>query len=188
MSCWSNKTVPETSRITGRLRPIAVTSVAMKCFEQLVRDNICPSLPSSLDPLQFVHWSNGFTDDAITHVRHCAPSHLDRRGGTIYACSSWITVWPSILLFPTSSSQSSGTWGCTPPGTTSSFSITLSTGVPQGSVLRPLLYSQYTSDCVATSSSNRLVNNTMVVISNNDERPYLGEVENLTSWCNVPEC
>ncbi|KAK1803345.1 hypothetical protein P4O66_004125 [Electrophorus voltai] len=34
-------------------RPVALTSVGMKCFEKLVRDFITSSLPASMDPLQF---------------------------------------------------------------------------------------------------------------------------------------
>ncbi|KAK1794706.1 hypothetical protein P4O66_001416 [Electrophorus voltai] len=36
-------------------RPVALTSVMMKCFEKLVRDFITSSLPASIDPLQFAY-------------------------------------------------------------------------------------------------------------------------------------
>ncbi|KAK1785735.1 hypothetical protein P4O66_019071 [Electrophorus voltai] len=36
-------------------RPVALTSVVMKCFEKLVRDFITSSLPASTDPLQFAY-------------------------------------------------------------------------------------------------------------------------------------
>lgn len=67
-----------------------------------------------------------------------------------------------------------------------SSTLTLSTRAPQGCVLSPLLYSLYTSDCTFTSNSNTLVkfaDDTVVVLITNDERAYLGEVENLTAWC-----
>ncbi|KAF7658882.1 hypothetical protein LDENG_00005690, partial [Lucifuga dentata] len=51
----------------------------------------------------------------------------------------------------------------------------------------PLLYSRYASDSISTSNSNTLVkfaNDTVVVgLIINDERTYLGEVENVTAWC-----
>ncbi|KAI3359017.1 hypothetical protein L3Q82_015400 [Scortum barcoo] len=42
-------------------------------------------------------------------------------------------------------------------GRTTSSTLTLNTGAPQGCVLSPLLYSLFTHDCVATHSSNTIV-------------------------------
>lgn len=69
-----------------------------------------------------------------------------------------------------------------------SNTITLSTGVPQGCVLSPQLYTLYTLDCVATHSSNSIVkfaDDTVVLclISNNDETAYMKEMEILEGWC-----
>ncbi|KAK1805772.1 hypothetical protein P4O66_001953 [Electrophorus voltai] len=69
-----------------------------------------------------------------------------------------------------------------------SSTLILSTGAPQGCVLSPLLYSLYTYDCTATSSSTIIVkftDNTVVMglISDNDERAYLEEIKHLENWC-----
>ena len=58
-------------------RQVALTSVAMKCFERLVMAQINSTLPDTLDPLQFTYRSNRSTDDTI--ALHTALSHLDKR-------------------------------------------------------------------------------------------------------------
>ncbi|KAK1804455.1 hypothetical protein P4O66_020463 [Electrophorus voltai] len=73
-------------------------------------------------------------------------------------------------------------------GNCASSTLTLSTGAPLGCVLSPLLYSLYTYDCTATSSSTIIVkfaDDTVVMglISDNDERTYLEEIKHLENWC-----
>ena len=60
-------------------RPVALTSVAMKCFERLVMAHINSILPDTLDPLQFAYHPNRSTDDTISITLHTTLSHLDKR-------------------------------------------------------------------------------------------------------------
>ena len=71
--------VPKKAKVTelNYFRPIALTSVIMKCFERLVKDHITSTLPNTLDPLQFTYCPNRSTDDAVE--LHTALSHLDKR-------------------------------------------------------------------------------------------------------------
>jgi hypothetical protein len=73
--------VPKESKVTylNDYHPVALTSVAMKCFERLVMARINSILLDILDPLQFVYRPNRSTDDAISIVLHTAFSHLDKR-------------------------------------------------------------------------------------------------------------
>ncbi|KAK1803582.1 hypothetical protein P4O66_020996 [Electrophorus voltai] len=120
----------------------------MKCFEKLVRDFITSSLPGSMDPLQFAYCHNRSTDDAIAHLLHTTLIHLDKGRDR---------------------PQSVQVGNCV------SSTLTLNTGTPQGCGLSPLLYSLYTYDCAATSSSIIIVkfaDDTVVMglISDNNER------------------
>ncbi len=66
--------------------------------------------------------------------------------------------------------------------------LTLNTGVPQGCVLSPILYSLLTHDCIPVHGSNSIImfaDDTTVVglISGNDETAYRDEVQHLATWC-----
>ncbi|KAK1802700.1 hypothetical protein P4O66_021237 [Electrophorus voltai] len=84
-------------------RPVALTSVVMKCFEKLVRDFITSSLPASTDPLQFAYRHNRSTDDAIAHLLHTTLTHLDEGRGNyvkmlfVDYSSAFNTIVPSLL-------------------------------------------------------------------------------------------
>ncbi|KAK1784287.1 hypothetical protein P4O66_019969 [Electrophorus voltai] len=143
---------------------------------------------------------NPSTDDAIAHLLHTTLTHLDEGRGNyvkmlfVDYSSAFNTIIPSLLTtklgdlglhtslcdwisnFLTDRPQSVRVGNC------ASSTLTLSTGAPQGCVLSPLLYSLYTYDCTATSSSNTIVkfaDDTVVVglISDNDERAYLEEIK-----------
>ncbi|KAM3873452.1 C-C chemokine receptor type 5-like [Diretmus argenteus] len=68
-----------------------------------------------------------------------------------------------------------------------SSTLTLNTGVPQGCVLSPLLYSLFTYDCRPVHGTNTIIkfaDDTAVIgfISNNDESAYREEVQHLSAW------
>ncbi|XP_049336921.1 uncharacterized protein LOC125802521 [Astyanax mexicanus] len=96
--------VPKTAHTTclNDWRPVALTSIISKCFERLVRDIICSSLPATLDPLQFAYRQNRSTDDAITLTLHTALSHLDKKDTYVRMLfvdysSAFNTIVPSRL-------------------------------------------------------------------------------------------
>ena len=72
--------MPKNTKVTclNDYQPLALTSVAMKCFERLVMAHITV-IPETLDPLQFAYRHNRSTDDAISVALHTALSHLDKR-------------------------------------------------------------------------------------------------------------
>uniref|UniRef100_A0A6I8SKL5 Reverse transcriptase domain-containing protein n=1 Tax=Xenopus tropicalis TaxID=8364 RepID=A0A6I8SKL5_XENTR len=186
-------------------RPVALTSIAMKCFERIGKAHITSLLPASLDPLQFAYRSNRSTDDAIAIALHTALSHLDQRNTYVRMlfidCSSaFNTIVPSRLVMKLRDlniGSSLCSWildfltnrpQVVRIGNITSSTLTLSTGAPQGCVLSPLLYTLFTHDCTATHSSNTIIkfaDDTTIIgcISNGDESAYRAEVRALTSWC-----
>ena len=82
--------VPKNTKVTcmNDYRPIALTSVIMKCFERLVKSFIWSPLPPTLDPMQFAYRSNRSTDDAIALTMNAALSHLDK-GNTTSSPPDW---------------------------------------------------------------------------------------------------
>jgi hypothetical protein len=77
--------VPKKAKINelNDYRPVALTSVIMKCIERQVKDHITSTLPATLDPLQLAYCPNRFTDDAIAITLHTAQFHLDKRNTNV---------------------------------------------------------------------------------------------------------
>ena len=186
-------------------RPVALTSTIMKCFERLVLAHLKTCLPPTLDPLQFAYRQNRSTEDAISTALHSALSHLDN--SNTYArllfidfSSAFNTIIPSKLITKLSDlgiNTSLRNWildfltnrpQSVRLDNNTSSTLILNTGVPQGCVLSPLLYSLFTHDCTAVHGSNTIVkfaDDTTVIglISNNDESAYREEVQHLAEWC-----
>jgi len=169
--------VPKTAQPSNPndYRPIALTSVVMKCFEKLVKTFITSSLPPTLDPLQFAYSPDRSINDAITFLLHKTLSHVDTRMGNyvrvlfVDYSSAFNTIVPSRLvtkLWDLGLNSSLCRWvhsfltgrqQVVRVGSHNSSPLTLNTGSPRGCVLSPLLYSLYTHDCVSTSDSNTII-------------------------------
>ncbi len=179
--------------------------VIVKCMERLVLQHIKAYIPPGLDQHQFAYRSNRSTDDAISITLHTALSHLESPNTYIRMLfvdfsSAFNSISPSRLINKLQTLQLG-----TPlrlwirdfltnrpqhfrMGTSTSSTIALNTGVPQGCVQSPALYTLYTHDCTAIHSSNTLIkfaDDTTIVglISNNDEATYREEVQTLVAWC-----
>jgi hypothetical protein len=107
-TCFKQTTivpVPKNTKVTclNDYRSVALTSVAMKCFERLVRAHINNIIPETLNPLQFIYFHNRSTDDAISIELHTALSHMDKintyvRMLFIDYISAFNTIVPSKLI------------------------------------------------------------------------------------------
>ncbi|KAI4883577.1 hypothetical protein NFI96_009971 [Prochilodus magdalenae] len=146
--------IPQKSIITGmnHYRPIALTPIAMKCFERLILSHIKRSLPSTLDPPQFAYRANRSTDDEVSLAIHTALNHLDSTNSYVRMLfvdfsSAFNTILLSRLIHKLNTLGINNTlcsWitdflTCRPQCENTSPSPTLSTGRPQGIVLSPIV-------------------------------------------------
>ena len=97
--------MPKNTKVTylNDYRHVALTSVAMKCFESLVMAHINSIIPKTLDPLQFAYHPNRSTDNVISIALHTVLSHLDKRNTYVRMLfvgysSAFKTIVPSELI------------------------------------------------------------------------------------------
>ncbi|KAK3571453.1 hypothetical protein QTP86_012085 [Hemibagrus guttatus] len=151
---------------------VLVTTYNMKQYLQHNAQNITRPL---LDPLQFAYRANSSAFNTII------PTLLQTKLTQLSVPSS-ICQW--ITSFLTDRHQ------LVKLGKFMSYSLTTSTGAPQGCVLSPLLFSLYTNDCTSTDPSVKLLkftDDTTVIglIQDGEESAYRQEVEQLAAWCSL---
>ena len=187
-------------------RPVALTSVIMKCFEKIVLKFINSLLPSNLDMFQFAYRPKRSIDDAISINTHEILNHLENRN--TYArilfidySSAFNTIIPCKLYsklindlnFPLKLCNWILNFLLERPqvvkiGNAVSSTLVLSTGTPQGCPLSPKLYSLFTFDCVSEHPGNLVIkfaDDTTVtgLISNSNETDYRHEIDQIVNWC-----
>lgn len=67
----------KTATTMSNLRPVALTSAAMKCLEKLVLTYINSTVPVTEDPHQFAYRSHRSVEDAVALALHSVLRHLD---------------------------------------------------------------------------------------------------------------
>ena len=201
--------VPKKPRfqIMNDLRPVALTSIIMKCFERLVLSNLKNSIRDSLDPFQFAYREKRNVEDAIIIFVNNVLKHLE--GQRKYArclfidfSSAFNTIQPHMLTqklltypkinknmiawildFLTSRQQ------YVKLNNVHSNLISLNTGAPQGCVLSPTLYTMYTNDFKVASSDTKMLkfaDDTAIqgLMSTSDDS-YFMEIAKFVQWCKV---
>ena len=188
------------------LRPVALTSLVMKCLEKLVKEEILSVVNPILDPLQFAYRPGRGVEDATCTLMDMLLLHLDLDNASVFArlvfidfSSAFNCIQPHILAgrlathniepgliawimdFLTQRSQ------CVRVNGTLSAPLTSSTGSPQGCVLSPLLFVLYTNECRSHHEGRHIVkfaDDSVIVslLSNNDPDPG-PIVSDFSEWC-----
>ena len=174
-------------------RPITLTSIVTKCFERLVMASIKKSINITTDSHQYAYRPN----------RSASITHLEKKNSYVRLLFLDFTSAFNIMILQTVVNKLS-TLGLAPSlckwvldfltnrpqsvriNNTISSTIILNTGIPQGCVLSPLIYTLLTHDCRAHCDSNLIEKFTddttvMGLVTSGDECRQ--EVDGLGLWC-----
>ncbi len=186
-------------------RPIALTSLIMKCFEKLVKEVLLAKTKNLLDPLQFAYRTQRGVEDATATLLNLVLKHLEGSKTHVKLLfagfsSAFNSLQPYILVeklitdfgldfnlvgwildFLTDRTQRVRVNGSL------STPLITSTGTPQGCVLSPLLYILYTNDCVSKHSNRfflKFADDTVIVsLLENNEMCHGPVVDDFVKWC-----
>ncbi|TWW57314.1 putative RNA-directed DNA polymerase from transposon BS [Takifugu flavidus] len=153
--------------------PVALTSHLMKTLERLILDHLRPLVSSFMDPLQFAYQQSIGVDDAVIYLLHTSLTHLEMAGSTVRIMffdfsSAFNTIQPRLLgdkLQVAGVDHHLTTWILDYLTQRPQFlrvkgsesdRLLCSTGVPQGTVLAPFLFTLYTADFSYITSSCHL--------------------------------
>ena len=206
---WKTSTiipVPKKSKIDSNndLRPVALTSIVMKCFEKLVLRQILREVQADLDPHQFAYKQARNTNDAILLLLERLYHHIDTpkhyaRVLFIDFSSAFNTIQPHIMIEKLANlhvSLNIQAWvlnflikrpQVVKVSTSTSSTRVISTGAPQGCVLSPVLYTIYTNDFRSLHDSVSVIkfadDTAIVGLIYTDENLYRKTIADFQKWC-----
>ena len=186
------------------LRPVALTSIIMKCFERIVLNRIKECFNSKQDPLQFAYRSKRGVDDAILAFSNNIYKHIDTprnfcRILFVDFSSAFNTIQPHILaskLINLNLNKKLILWifdflthrfQYVKLNNVLSNVICTNTGAPQGCVISPVLFTIYTNDCFKDNNDVKLLkfadDSTILGLIRDNDNSYRNYVDCFTNWC-----
>ena len=187
-------------------RPIALTSVLMKCFEKIIKNRLL--LYVNLDEFQFAYKKSRSTKDACIGLDYFLRSHLEdpctyARVLFVDFTSAFNTIVPSILLEKLESMNVPyylqslvkaflvDRQQYVRIGNGKSSTLNCDIGCPQGCVLSPVLFSIYTDFIKSTSEKVKIFKyaDDMAIVGflnfkdPSTSYPYFESVQNFVEQC-----
>ena len=176
---WKTSTIVPVPKKPGAkemkdFRPVALTPIIAKCFERVVCNKLMLAAGDRLDPLQFAYRAQRGVEDATLTLLHLILQHLETSGATARVLfmdfsSAFNTLRHHVLLqrlIDLGIDHALVLWirkflsdrpqRVNIKGALSEVAI-LNTGVPQGCVLSPVLFSVYTNEKQINDASLTLV-------------------------------
>jgi hypothetical protein len=185
-------------------RPVALTSIAMKCFERVIKILLLQDTSHQLDSLQFAYRPKRGVEDATITLLHNTYEHLDKPGTHVRMLfvdfsSAFNTLQPYLLLIMLNnmgvnsniirwidSFMSHRPQYVTVNGMQSPITHT-HTGAPQGCVISPILFILYTNqlrcsdpDCLMIKFADDTV---LAGFITNSDLGYRKAIADLVGWC-----
>ena len=186
-------------------RPVALTSIFMKCFEKIIKKILSKFVEPYRDVYQFAYREGRCVEDATVSLLHSLYEHVDKtrcysRVLFVDFSSAFNTIQPHLLLkkmldmgadtglllwiynYLTNRPQ------YVKLNNHLSEIICTGTGAPQGCVLSPLLFTIYTNDCISNTRNCQIIkyaDDTAIIgnIVNDDESSYRKQITEFVEWC-----
>ena len=189
--------------VLNDFRPIALTSVVVKCMERLILSRLLRQAGDQLDPLQFAYRHNRSVEDAVITVLNAIYTHLEQPKSFVRILfadfsAAFNTVRPHLLAKKLTNLNVNPTlclWLLdfltnrlqrVRVNDTLSDNISTSVGTPQGSVVSPVLYILFTNDCQSSNEQTltvKFADDSALVDGSSSDDQFEEEVNQFVSWC-----
>lgn len=206
---WKNSIVIPVPKIPNAkslqdFRPIVLTSILCKCMERIVCKELLSQIETCIDPMQFAYRANRSTVDASLTLLNKVQNHLDNSNSYVRILfmdfsSAFNTVQPHLLLkrlYELGASSWMILWikaflkgrpqrVCV--NNVMSDCLVLDTGVPQGCVLSPILFSVYINELKCNDDNLTLIKyaDDMALVSCQKEMnctSYFEYIDSIICW------